>query len=253
MYPTRPAPIPPLDEALPPNHPFASYITPPRPHYLRHSSSSTSVASSAPSFYSGPSAYSPCSPSPSRRTVQSPTASLAKPLSPGRISHPLGHTFPRHAGSMPSSPHHSHNTHPHSARSAPPTPTYASLPAELALFDPRPRQTLLQDVEYILGKKLHFPFLARYSSRTRTSSGGSASSSSTRGGEKAGKKSKKEKEKKRGRRLTKEKAYDEDWALWEGMDQLVPDEVVIVRSERGQWGEMGRGQVHRGVREGNWV
>ena len=35
------------------------------------------------------------------------------------------------------------------------------IPTELSVFDPAPKQTLLADIEYITGKKLHFPFLAR--------------------------------------------------------------------------------------------
>lgn len=57
-------------------------------------------------------------------------------------------------------------------------------------------------------------------------------------------KSKDEKDKKKCRKLTKEKEYDEDWSLWDGMD-LAADEVVVIRSEKRK--------TYRGVREGNWI
>jgi hypothetical protein len=37
----------------------------------------------------------------------------------------------------------------------------------MSIFDPAPRQTLLADLEYITGKKLHFPLLSRWSGERR--------------------------------------------------------------------------------------
>ncbi|ODN78975.1 hypothetical protein L202_04488 [Cryptococcus amylolentus CBS 6039] len=226
MYPTRSAPTPPRAdrgdrrEALPADHPF----TDPFPYHTpyQHNCSTSSLSSSA---YT-PSASTPVSSrSPSRRAPQSPTARLAQPLSPARSASPpsISTTNP-----VP-----------------PPAPVYTTLPTELSLFDARPRQTLLQDVEYILGKKMHFPFLARYSSSS------SSSSSVAKKEKKAAKKEKKaakkekgaEKEKKSRRLLTKERAYDDDWAIWAGVDEFMDSQAVVVEEKKSR----------RGVREGNWI
>lgn len=74
----------------------------------------------------------------------------------------------------------------------------------------------MQDVEFILGKKLRFPFIDQYTSSDK---------------KEKKLKIKSEKENKKGRRLTKEREYDEDWSLWEGMD-LVADKVVVISSEK---------------------
>lgn len=215
MYPTRSAPRPPRETAsLPPNHPFATNFKP----FDYHASSSASSLQSS-SYH-----HARANSSSRSRTPTSHTASLAKPLSPSRISTPcravddFGCFYqPRDAYSRSTKS---------SAESIP--PAYTSLPVELSLFDPRPRQTLLQDVEFILGKKLRFPFMDKYTSSDKEKKV----------------KSKGEKDKKKCRKLTKEKKYDEDWSLWEGMD-LAADEVVVIRSEKGK--------TYKGVREGNWI
>ena len=124
MYPSRPAPSPPKGASLPPHHPFSTYYIPPR-HAGRSFSSFT--ASSAPSSPSSPTSAGSAAGS---RESQSSTLTFTAAAS--RIR-----TDSRAA----------------TAR----TPTY--LPTELALFDPRPRQTLLDDLEFIAGKRLKFPFI----------------------------------------------------------------------------------------------
>ncbi|WRT66976.1 uncharacterized protein IL334_003941 [Kwoniella shivajii] len=102
------------------------------------------------------------------------------------------------------------STHPSYSRSSstsPSTPNrinpYAPLPTELSLFDPKSRQTLLSDVEYILGKKLHFPFINSFT------------------------KDRKKKEKKMSK-LIKGKEEKEGW-VW-----LPENNVVIIDKQRGR-------------------
>ncbi|TYJ52552.1 hypothetical protein B9479_006841 [Cryptococcus floricola] len=229
MYPTRSAPTPDRRETLPANHPFATPFNPFSYHTPYHYNCSASSLSS--SAYT-PSASTPVS-TPSRRAPQSPTASLAQPLSPARSTYPLSISTTSGRRRVDEFGRGRSMTNPTPA----PAPVYATLPTELSLFNARPRQTLLQDVEYILGKKMHFPFLARYSSSSSSSSSSSAA--------KKEKKAKKEaeKEKKTRRRLTKERGYDEDWAMWAGMDGFMDSQVVVVEEKKSK----------RGVREGNWI
>lgn len=202
MYPTRSAPRPPRESAsLPPNHPFATDFKP----FDYHANSST-LSLQSPSYHAG--TYSSSRSSPATK----PTASLAKPFSPSRTS------TPRRAvddfGCFSQS-HSAYSKFTKSTFESVP-PAYTTLPVELSLFDSRPRQTLLQDVEFILGKKLRFPFIDKYTSSDK---------------KEKKLKIKSEKENKKGRRLTKEREYDEDWSLWEGMD-LVADKVVVISSEK---------------------
>ena len=137
MIPHRSTPSPPAK--LPPNHPFASYyIPPPTP-----GSPATIVSTTSYSTV-------PTSPSTSSHSARSysPMASSATPHIP---STPLG------------LPHHGSST---SGR-----PAYTNLPAELGLFDNRPRQTLLSDIELIVGKKFHFPLFSRRAFRERDTEG----------------------------------------------------------------------------------
>ncbi|ODO12106.1 hypothetical protein I350_00892 [Cryptococcus amylolentus CBS 6273] len=231
MYPTRSAPTPPQAdrgdrrETLPANHPFANPFPYHTPYHYNCSTSSLSSSAYTPS------ASTPVS-TPSRRAPQSPTASLAQPLSPARSTYPPFISTTSERRRMDEFGRGRSMTNP----APPPAPVYATLPTELSFFDARPRQTLLQDVECILGKKMHFPFLARYSS--------SSSSSSSAKNEKKAKKEA-EKEKKTRRRLTKERAYDEDWAMWAGMDGFMDSQAVVrVVEEK---------KSKRGVREGDWI
>ncbi|WVW83273.1 hypothetical protein I302_105292 [Kwoniella bestiolae CBS 10118] len=238
MYPTRKAPSPPSfghgEESLPPNHPFATYYIPPPPSYsqrvLHHSESEQSLRSSR--YSSSPS--SPNSGSTrSYKTQRSPTSSLAQPLSPSSSGrHPvLGHFAPQPLNRTISKPTNYGYGAPHPAysRSSPPSPSpsygNSGVPTELTLFDSKPKQTLLGDVEYIIGRKLHFPFLTSLTT-------------------KKDKKDKAEKEKRKMRRLTKEQYTQEGWE-WEGSLQnydLLPRDVVVFEKRRG-----------RGVREGNYI
>ncbi|ODN73544.1 hypothetical protein L202_08043 [Cryptococcus amylolentus CBS 6039] len=232
MYPTRSAPTPPradrgeLREALPAGHPFANpfpYDTP------NHYSCSTSSLSS--SAYTR-SASSPVS-TPSRRAPQSPTARLAQPLSPARSASPPSVSTTSGRRRVDEFGRGRSMTNP----APPPAPVYATLPTELSLFEARPRQTLLQDVENILGKRMHFPFLARYSSSSCTSSSSSSAKKEKKAKKEAGK------EKRTRRRLTKERPYDDNWAIWAGMDQFMDSQVVVAEEQKSR----------RGVRGGNWI
>ncbi|WVQ71395.1 hypothetical protein IAR50_000929 [Cryptococcus sp. DSM 104548] len=225
---TRSAPTPPRPslrerrETLPANHPFASPFNP-FEYHTTYNYSTSSLSSSA--YTPTPTTHS--SPSSSRRAPQSPTASLAQPLSPARSTYPASATT---SGRRRVDEFCRGRSLTESAPAPAPSPVYATLPTELSLFDARPRQTLLRDVEYILGKKMHFPFLARYTS----------SSSSPKQEKKA--KREGEKEKKTRRRLTKERSYGEDWAVWAGMDSFMDSQVAVVKDKK-----------KRGVREGNWI
>ncbi|WWD15772.1 hypothetical protein CI109_100195 [Kwoniella shandongensis] len=217
MYPSRPAPSPPRTHTLPPNHPFSTHVA---------SNQYTSFNASMDSFQTTRTAPSPPSTPSSYRRARSPTANLAKPLSPTRVAHNLGH----HSIYQSPKSYRSDRAEPTS-----PTPTpLIPLPIELTLFDPRPRQTLLRDVEYILGKKLHFPFIRRVASNTDD--------------DKKTKKTKDHKEK-RGRRLRKEKEYDlDDWASWDVLDEMIVRDDVIL-SEQGS----AKGRQYKGVKGGNWI
>ncbi len=115
-------------------------------------------------------------------------------------------------------------------------PAYSTLPTDLSLLDHQPRQTLLVDLEYIIGKKLHFPLLTRKAS----------ASSQLKSKDKANNKEATAKEIRgsggsttSSRRLRKQRehSWEEDFA-WDG--------VRLVDDKNGE-------RKGRGVREGNWV
>lgn len=182
MYPTRPAPSTPKNASLPPNHPFATYYIPP----YHTNSSSTTLSTSAPS-----------SPS-SLRRKRSPTASLAAPLSPRPNVSPIG-TRPY------TTPYPSSLTH---------KPSSSLLPTDLAMFDHKSKQTLLGDIETIIGRRLTFPFIEKFTKKSKSTG-----------------------EKRASRTLKKERdhSWEEQYA-WEGVQLL--DEKKVSRS---------------GVKEGNWI
>lgn len=201
MYPTRTAPRPRETVSLPPNHPFATNFKP----FDCHANSSTSSLQT-------PGCHAGIYPSSRSSPTTKPTGSVAKPLSPSRTSTPrravddFGCFFQPHGAYSKSTKSTFESI----------SPAYTALPVELSLFDPRPRQTLLQDVEFILGKKLRFPFMDKYTPSDK---------------KEKKLKSMSEKENKKGRRLTEEREYDEDWSLWEGMD-LVAGKVVVISSDK---------------------
>ncbi|KAK8869954.1 hypothetical protein IAR55_000523 [Kwoniella newhampshirensis] len=231
MYPTRPAPSPPRTNSLPANHPFATSI----PSY-RYTTSNASVGSFQSSIRT-PITSSPFTPASSHRQRgrPSPTVNLAKPLTPSRrgldgqtilnLGHPQEINFSRYdPDRAPSSP----------ITTSPTSPTsflFSPLPTELSIFDPRPRQTLLKDIEVIVGKKLHFPFMERIANK--------------RGSKKETTTTiimKKENRWRGSRRMTNRKGYDEDW------DIFTPDDAAMI-----QKGSKDEKRKYRGVREGNWV
>ncbi|ORX39696.1 hypothetical protein BD324DRAFT_614650 [Kockovaella imperatae] len=147
FVPSRPAPSPPYavkTPNLPPNHPFATHYVPthrssvevsPRHRSLPATfSSSSSDSSSWGSFRSNTS-------TPIESAARSSTSRLAQPLSPhSRFYHserPINEPAPQ----APSSPF--------------------TLPAELSLFDPKPRENLVSDLETIFGTNLRPRFFAR--------------------------------------------------------------------------------------------
>ena len=117
-------------------------------------------------------------------------------------------TRPRHAHPIRSISLPSAITQSHSQR---------YLPAELSLFDHKPRSTFLADIECIIGKKLHFPMLSPK------------------------KKEKKEKVQieSKSAKLRKERRISEEDVFWSGVKR---EDVVVIEKKKG-----------RGVREGNWV
>jgi hypothetical protein len=75
----------------------------------------------------------------------------------------------------------------------------------------------LADIEFIIGKKLHFPMLSS----------------------KKEKKEKKEKAQQAGAKLKKEKRIRDDDVFW---SEVRREDVVVIEKKKG-----------RGVREGNWI
>lgn len=181
--PTRPAPSPPTYSSLS-TSPFTTYV----PHHhihprVHHSHSYSSLDSTT--------------------TLNSPTSSNSTSSRSG-----TQHTY-THADRSPldtpltRSPHRP-NTQNHYRPISYPSPsssssrTYPRLPAELSLFDHRPRQSLLADLECILGKKLHFPTLSPSK-----------------------------------RKLKKEKRISEDDVFWSGME-VKREEVVVIEKKKGR-------------------
>lgn len=97
------------------------------------------------------------------------------------------------------------------------------------MFDSRPRQTLLGDLEYIIGKKLHFPLLSRLNNKSKESTD---KKDSVDENDRAGRESERKVREVRG------VGWDEGIA-WDG--------VRTVNEKPGS------GRKGRGVREGNWI
>jgi hypothetical protein len=203
--PTRPAPLPPSYSAL--STPFSSYIPhqhiQPRP-YSYSTTSLDSASTLSPEQHSTPT---------TRHVARSP---LNTPLT---ISRPAQQGVHGRSISYPTISPSSSGSRSHGSRSPSSSPAYSRLPTELSLFDHRPRQTLLADIECIIGKKLHFPILSP-----------------------SKRKEKKAKvEAKKGEKLKKERRISEDDLFWNGMGEK-REEVVVIEKKKG-----------RGVREGNWI
>lgn len=225
--PTRSAPAPPTwprpyDE-LPSDHPFLNPYT---PKLNRTISSSTldsdytvrtppvsparqvrSASSYPTSTHSGRSCYS--------TTSTPPSSWLAAPLTPVRTPN-LGHPHISRPKPCPS---------PQDIGSYTPKP-YIPIPTELSILDSRPRQNLLADLEFISGKKLHFPFLH-----------GKRSSGENKKEKKEKRSSAKNEKSGLGRLLKERTRSEEEEALYEAVG------VVEIRA----------GGKGRGVREGNWI
>lgn len=188
----------------------------------------------APAPPTTPPAYTPETPSYRTRT-QSTTSidsesTLYTPESrPVRIS--------RHTS--PPSPLNTRLTPPR-AVSYPPLPTraeyFASPPADLSLFDHRQRQTLLGDIEFIIGKKLHFPMLSRKDKAAASTAANTSAAGSVKG-----------KKADQGGKLRKERRISDDDLFWSGV-RVEREEVVVVQAAPGDGRRKGRG-----VREGNWI
>ena len=226
FVPSRPAPSPPRTAILPHNHPFATYYVPPHltlfpannpppsdARYKRHQSApvvpTSDHDSSAKSYCSPASAYRhtakrlPHMGSASSITSSSGISRLAQPLSPRPQ---LYHTSTGYT-TLPD-----HSTSHHQSPSSP-----FDLPAELAIFDPRPRQNLLADLETIFGKKIHFPLLSKLSKRVEKSQSEAKSQKAGNG-------------RKRVLRKERERNWEEDF-IW----REVNDETDRQSLYRGKW------------------
>lgn len=255
--PTRNAPTPPSDSTpyLSPSHPFASYYIPP-PAYTASANSSTTTLDSVVTPQCSPSRLRrpPVSPLSSSSKSdfarsKSPTGSLASPLSPRpKLASRQHHSSPiYHSKSQYTLKHE-----PRTGRHTPPSPL--PLPTELAFLDHKPKQTLLSDLEVILGKRLTFPFLTKITSRGSTKSAKEPKEtvmdrtdvkSARRASEssevsKASQQSQRDTESKFRNKLRKERdhSWEEEFA-WRGV-QLYEEESLS-------------GKKGRGVREGNWI
>jgi hypothetical protein len=190
--PSRPAPPPPSYTSSQSSHgngPFTPYA----PHH-HHGYSSTSLDSASTLYTEQPSTPSTSS----THAARSPLNTL--------LSSP---TRPRHAHPIRSI------SYPSATTQSPQSPRY--LPAELSLFQHKPRSTLLADIELIIGKKLHFPMISP---------------------KKKEKKEKAQTEAQSGK-LRKERRISDDDLFWSGVKR---EDVVVIEKRKG-----------RGVREGNWV
>ncbi|KAK4689948.1 hypothetical protein P7C73_g155, partial [Tremellales sp. Uapishka_1] len=163
FHPQRPAPSPPRCGSvrsnisasssfsstipyLPPSHPFS------RPFHASESNTSLPLGHPIhnPTYTSYPtysSASSKSYSSPPSSFTKSPTASLAAPLSPRPKARSYSQPPPPPVDCLSPEKHY-------------------SLPT-LAILDNKPKQTLLIDLEFIIGKKLHFPFLAKRTSEKK--------------------------------------------------------------------------------------
>jgi hypothetical protein len=192
--PSRPAPPPPsyTSSQRSQNGPFTPYAP-----YHHQGYSSTSL-DSASTLYTDPSTPSTFS----RQAARSPLNTL--------LSSP---TRPRQAHSIRSISYPSAISNPSAINQSP-----RYLPAELALFDHKPRQTLLADIELIIGKKLHFPMLSPKRKEKKEKAQVAARESG---------------------KLRKESIISEEDIFWSGVRR---EDVVVIEKKKG-----------RGVREGNWV
>ena len=192
--PSRPAPPPPsyTSSQRSQNGPFSPYA----PHH--HQGFSSTSLDSAATLCTDPSTPSTLS----RHSAWSPLNTLLSSPTRPRHAHPI------RSISFPSA------ISPSSAINQ--SPRY--LPAELALFDHKPRQTLLADIELIIGKKLHFPMLSP---------------------KKKEKKEKAQVEAREGGKLRKKRRISDDDMFWSGVRR---EDVIVIEKKKG-----------RGVREGNWV
>jgi len=108
--------------------------------------------------------------------MTSKCSSISTPLRPQPCTSSYGSFHPNRSsstiGSASSASSGSLGSHT-SSRNGSPSPTSMgltrdhqkgpfTLPSDLAIFDPRPRATLLDDLEFISGKKLTFPFIAKF-------------------------------------------------------------------------------------------
>lgn len=215
-YPSRPAPSPPIYQSyqeLPADHPFLNPYTPSHP--IRRSISTWSLDSEY-------SVHTTESPSPTRplRISRPYTTSPASSTYSSSLSRsdrsPSSLSTPTRSSTKPTY--------------TPTSPSFIPLPKDLAILDSRPRRNLLADIEYITGKKLHFPFLQkRQSSQEKV----------VAEKEKQQKVTSVRSEKSTPSRLTKiRRMSEEEECLFEitGMRQM----------------REGRSKG-RGVREGNWV
>ncbi|WWC61289.1 uncharacterized protein I303_103870 [Kwoniella dejecticola CBS 10117] len=266
---------------IPPNHPFATYYIPPTLHHCS-SDSSLSLSSKFekseqysrygvnPSSGQSTRSYNTTSTSSrsSKEKDRSPTSSLAQPLSPrspapaGAGQYPLlghfgvqsldrtisasqiqarqrdrerererergGTDTTREYATHPAYSYSYSYSYSGSSPSSPGASSYA-IPTELTLFDDKAKHNLLGDLEFIAGKKFSFAFLNKLNKRTTK-------------WVKDEKVREQDKDNKITKRLTEDR-YVEGWE-WtrEGLDELVPPQVVVVDRKRG-----------RGVREGNYI
>ncbi|KAI9638535.1 uncharacterized protein MKK02DRAFT_31959 [Dioszegia hungarica] len=228
--PSRPAPAPPCSSRpyneLPADHPFLNPYT---PRQLPRSTSCSSLDSVytqytiqtppifAPLHVKRAYTTSPASgyyPDSLSRSAHSPSTWVASPtpVRSTRLAH--SHHIPR-----PSKPFNQS-----------PTRSFIPLPTELSILDARPRGNLLADLEFIAGKKLHFPFLQWRRASQEDKEVKKAGKKEKRGS--AGGKSEKTSSP---ARLTKERRKSEE------------EEYLF------EVGMMRKGRAGRGVREGNWV
>ncbi|WVQ98595.1 hypothetical protein IAU59_005725 [Kwoniella sp. CBS 9459] len=154
----------------------------------------------------------------------------------------------------PEEPYHlsppSSALHPSYSRYSPPAPAspgYGNLPTELTLFDHRPKHNLLANVEYIIGKKMSFPFLNAFT-RPRADSELKL--------KKQEKESKRTEKMTRPKKLSKERVAEEGWEFWgdvhlgsPGEQELGEIDVLVIEKQEAQ----PKRKSGRGVREGNWV
>ncbi|WWC85337.1 uncharacterized protein L201_000200 [Kwoniella dendrophila CBS 6074] len=267
MYPSRQAPLPPspspfkLDDqlSLSPDHPFATYYIPPPPVHngeyqnrqLKHYTSESSFNSNSIRTPSSSRYYESISSS----STRSPTSSLSQPLSPRSTSSPrnysgsLGHfatqqlnnsrPIYQEPGSRFDYDNNRYAQNPAYSRSTCTSRSSSSIlndniPIELTLFNSKPKQNLLGDIEYIIGKKLSFPFLESLVTSRKD-----------------------KKEKEQIKRLTKERYNNNENWDWECLNDLLPyDSIIISSNEKQQQQQQQQRKPQkkgRGVREGNFI